>query len=379
MVHSISGVEVREKSIRITFTWDGKPCRETLKVNGEPMKPTQANIKHAHRMAAEVRAKIRMGTFVLAEYFPYSKDAGPALTVAAQLDHWLESQRIATSTRRAYESAIRFWVGQPIGAKILHRVVLSDIRGALASKPAASAKTISNYTSVLRAALELAKFDRLIEANPLNDLRLPKHQKPQPDPFSQEEMEAILTDMHSHYAPAVADLCEFKFWTGLRSSEAFGLRWPDVDLRTGVVMIQRGIVANEDVSRTKTSTGRIVKLNSRALATLKRQKTRTFLQNSYVWIDPRRGTEYRREQFFTRFYWLPTLKRLGMRHRPPYNTRHTYATLMLMSGMTPAFCAKQLGHSVQVFLSTYSRWLDGSADDAEMAKLETTMKMRSAA
>jgi integrase len=47
--------------------------------------------------------------------------------------------------------------------------------------------------------------------------------------------------------------------------------------------------------------------------------------------------------------------------------------------MTPAFCAKQLGHSVQVFLSTYSRWLDGSADDAEMAKLETTMKMRSAA
>ncbi|WP_235442714.1 hypothetical protein [Caballeronia mineralivorans] len=29
------------------------------------------------------------------------------------------------------------------------------------------------------------------------------------------------------------------------------------------------------------------------------------------------------------------------------------------SGMTPAFCAKQLGRSVEVFLRTYVKWLDG--------------------
>lgn len=30
--------------------------------------------------------------------------------------------------------------------------------------------------------------------------------------------------------------------------------------------------------------------------------------------------------------------------------------MMLMAGMRPAFAARQLGHSVEVFLRTYARW-----------------------
>jgi integrase len=67
------------------------------------------------------------------------------------------------------------------------------------------------------------------------------------------------------------------------------------------------------------------------------------------------------------------LKRLGIRYRRPYNMRHSYATAMLMAGMTPAFCAKQLGHSVEVFLTTYSRWIDGSQNDLEMGRLESAL------
>jgi len=74
-----------------------------------------------------------------------------------------------------------------------------------------------------------------------------------------------------------------------------------------------------------------------------------------------------------RWYWMPTLKRLGIRHRPPYNTRHTYATMMLMAGMGPAFCAKQLGHSVEVFLRTYSKWLEGEQDAIEMQRMEDAL------
>jgi integrase len=69
-------------------------------------------------------------------------------------------------------------------------------------------------------------------------------------------------------------------------------------------------------------------------------------------------------------YWRPALTRLGIRYRSPYETRHTYATMMLMAGMTPAFCAKQLGHSVEMFLRTYSKWIDGGRNDVEMGKLE---------
>ncbi|MDO8697365.1 MAG: hypothetical protein Q7J74_09680, partial [Pseudomonas sp.] len=52
--------------------------------------------------------------------------------------------------------------------------------------------------------------------------------------------------------------------------------------------------------------------------------------------------------------------------------RHTYATICLMAGMTPAFVAKQLGHSVQMLLDTYARWIDSDSDLLELEKLKTS-------
>ncbi|VXC37587.1 hypothetical protein PSEUDO8Z_100276 [Pseudomonas sp. 8Z] len=42
-----------------------------------------------------------------------------------------------------------------------------------------------------------------------------------------------------------------------------------------------------------------------------------------------------------------------------------------MSGLNPAFIAQQLGHSVQMLLSTYARWINSSSGWGELEKLET--------
>ena len=47
--------------------------------------------------------------------------------------------------------------------------------------------------------------------------------------------------------------------------------------------------------------------------------------------------------------------------------------MMLMAGMRPAYCAKQLGHSVEMFLRTYAKWLDGDHDALEMNRLEAAL------
>ena len=54
-----------------------------------------------------------------------------------------------------------------------------------------------------------------------------------------------------------------------------------------------------------------------------------------------------------------------------YDTRHTYATMCLMSGMNPAFIAAQLGHSIQILLSTYARWISSPNNWSELEKLNT--------
>jgi integrase len=45
----------------------------------------------------------------------------------------------------------------------------------------------------------------------------------------------------------------------------------------------------------------------------------------------------------------------------------------LEAGLTPAYCAKQLGHSVAMFLSVYADWVDQAATDREMARLEAVI------
>lgn len=89
-------------------------------------------------------------------------------------------------------------------------------------------------------------------------------------------------------------------------------------------------------------------------------------------FPPVKTHEFIQESSVTSKHFKQALRELGIRDRPQYNCRHTYATVCLMAGMNPAFIASQLGHSVQMLLSTYARWLDSSSDWSELAKLENS-------
>lgn len=376
-----SGVEVRDGSIRLNFTYEGQRYRKTLLVNDKPLQPTVANRKYAARLSEEIQDKIRLGVFVMSEYFPASGVVS-GLSVGSQLDTWLSAQRIENSTKAGYTSAIKFWKAAPyddaksgsMGDLPLRRLVPSHIKIAIASRPNLSGKTVNNYVSVLRDALELAVTDKVLRDNPASSIKRAKYQKPTPDPFSAEEREKIIAKMLERHPGQVANMVEFWFWTGMRTGEMFGLSWRHVDLASGTVLVAETVVRGEEKDSTKTDLARTVRLNSRALAALQRQRQHTQMaEDGRVFHDPRYGTGWYEERAFRRSYWEPVLKALGMRYRRPYNCRHTYATAMLMAGMTPAFCAKQLGHSVEMFLKTYAKWIDGDRDTAEMARLESAI------
>lgn len=337
-------------------------------LGGKPLPPTPANVKFAHRLALEIRERIRHGSFSMAEYFPASGQGG-GLTVASQLTTWLEAQRVQPSTRAGYSSAVAFWTSA-IGDKPLRALVRSEVLKVLANRCDLSGKTVNNYMSVLRQALELAVADKLLAENPTSEVERAKHQKEPPDPFAPCEVDAIVAALGQRHAGQVANMVEFWMWTGLRTSEIFALKWTNVDLRSGTVLINQAVVRGEHKDSTKTNVARTLRLNSRAKAALQRQRAFTQAAGAEVFQDPRYRTPWIDERAFRRSFWTPTLKLLGVRYRRPYNMRHTYSTAMLMAGMTPAFCARQLGHSVEMFLRTYTKWIDGQRDDSEMARLE---------
>jgi integrase len=348
-------------------------------VNGKPMLPTPANVKYANRLIIEICERIRTGTFSFVEYFPAS--GGPTtLTVESWLASWLGTQRVEDSTRRGYKTAIRFWneavcdeAQNRIGPKALKNLRLTHILTAIANRPELSGKTINNYLAVLRQAMALAETEKLISANISMEVPRARHQKPPPDPFARDEVERIIGETARAHAGSVHNMVEFWFWTGLRTSEILGLDWKNVDLASSTVLIANVLVDGKEKDRTKTSVARTVMLNSRALDAIRRQREVSLVIGGRVFHDPRYNEPWKNEDIFLRAYWSGILKRLGIRYRRPYNMRHSYATAMLMAGMTPAFCARQLGHSVEMFLSTYAKWLDGSQNDMEMARLEASL------
>ena len=365
------GVEIRPTSIRITFTHEGKAHKRTLKTAGRPIRPTPGNIKYAHRLAEEIRQKIRFGTFRSADYFPDAGTSGTATTTADRIDLWLRLQADkAPSTLKSYRIAADWWKAQ-IGPKPLAALVHSDILGALASQPTWSGKTRNNKVSVLRQALQLALRDGVIAADPIGELQAAGHQRPEPDPFTVAEVETIVAALRERYGDSMANYFGFKFYTGLRTSESLAVQWGAIDWHKQTMVVSEAIVLGEHLKRTKTKTVRTVQLNTRAMDFLRSQKAISFmLPEGWIFPDPKTQERWVDDWSPRRMYWKPILKTLGLRYRSPYQTRHTYATMLLMAGVTPAYAARQMGHSIQMFLSTYARWLDGGQNTIEMGKLE---------
>lgn len=52
------------------------------------------------------------------------------------------------------------------------------------------------------------------------------------------------------------------------------------------------------------------------------------------------------------------IKKAGVRYRNPYQTRHTYASMMLSAGENSLWVAKQMGHKdTEMIIKNYGRWI----------------------
>ena len=175
---------------------------------------------------------------------------------------------------------------------------------------------------------------------------------------------------------------EFALYTGMRPSEIAALRWEEVDKEKRLVNVCRIVADYKIEERTKTRNVRQVMLNSRALHALEQaeleaqqralQSRRKRAESPYV-FPPTKNFEFIQQSSVTDKHFQAALTELGIRARRQYNCRHTYATMCLMAGMNPAFIATQLGHSVQMLLSTYARWINSSTDWSELGKLENSL------
>ena len=373
-----TGVELVGQSIRIRFSWGKRRCCETL-----PFPQTQKGIAAAAGLRSQVKQLDKLGALTQEKYselFPNSRSAVthklPTFFNYAQ--DWLNSLQIVDGTRKNYLSALQiYWV--PHLAKMpLDKITPMLLRKIATETQWTSPSRRKGAVRLVTSILAQAVSDELIMRNPALSIPATRSVKRELDPFSREEADALIAKLYkstSGLQAIYAAFFEFSFYTGMRPGEAMALRWSEVDTSKRTARVCRIRIYGKIQERTKTKKSREVLLNDRALHAIEKARPLTEMRSDYVFAPEGSG---KKEELFIhsetgpKRYWLSAMRKLGFRHRRMYDTRHTYATMCLMSGMNPAFIAAQLGHSVQVLLSTYAKWISSPSDWAELEKLNLT-------
>ena len=144
-----------------------------------------------------------------------------------------------------------------------------------------------------------------------------------------------------------------------------------MDFLNGDLLIHESMVRGEYKDSTKTNTQRTINLDDRALAILKIQRKFTLMcgVDALIFENPTDERACNDERDFRRSYWTPTLRRIGVRYRRPYQLRHTNASMRLMSGQMDGYAADQMGHSIEMFSKIYARWIKGQHNTIERNKM----------
>ncbi len=360
------GIRERNGKIQIDFYWHGKRCRETLQLEANPK-----NFKYAAQLRAAILFDISQGIFDYNKYFPESKNIinykSSAKTTCADLfKHQLdlyerryENGNLTKSTIHNYRKEFRVYLMPSFGHIELSALTPQDIRRWLYGFNHAS-KTINNAVLCLRKSLKTAVDDGLIAESPLDkvdvagivkDVSTAKAESI--DPFNEAEKELIINTANGQ----IKNLIQFAFYSGLRTGELIALRWVDIDFKNNLIFVQRNIILNtEKQPKTKSGIRKVVML-PKAKEALQSQFGFTGQLNDFVFHNPNTNKRWL-DAGKIRRAWKVVLESAGVRYRYPYQTRHSYASMLLSNGENIAWIATQLGHiNTEMVIRNYGKFI----------------------
>ena len=280
----------------------------------------------------------------------------------AQVFMDIKRTEVKPSTLSKYQNIIDTKLLPVFKGRDIASIKPSDCRVWFAGFSDKSPKTLRDYASVLSGIFNEARYDEAIEKNPADLLRVPKLQKRSVKPFSLDEVQIILNavpDGNFKYYLYIA------FFTGMRSGEIVALKKRDIDFEKRMISVSRSR-GRFGESSPKTQNGiRLVPILDDLLPHLIELYEKH--SHEYLFIN-KFGEPYRHNETFYQKHWVPLLKRLNIPYRRLYNTRHTFATMMLANDYSkPHKLAEILGHGdSQMVYQVYAKYIDDDKFDFDM-------------
>ncbi|MEU9668643.1 tyrosine-type recombinase/integrase [Streptomyces bobili] len=320
------------------------------------------------------------------------RKAGRAWTVKTWLTHWIENiapLAVNENTMVGYGVAVRKHLIPALGAHRLDKLKPEHIEHFYGTMQANGrrAGTIHQIHRTFRTALNEAVRRGHLARNPVQLAKAPRLSEEEVEPYTVEEVQRLLRTADdrrnsARWAVALA--------LGLRQGEALGLKWSDVDLDRGVLMVRRsrrrpryahgcentcGRKAgycpqrqrtNPETADTKSRAGRrAVGLPAQLVDLLRTHQAKQQAERAAAgadWTDEGwlfatpngRGTSPRTDYDD----WKGLLDDAKVRDGRLHDARHTAATVLLILGVSERAVMGLMGWSTTAMAARYQHMVD---------------------
>ena len=299
------------------------------------------------------------------------KPVDKRLTTGAYLTSWLDDHaapKVRATTLASYRHMVDGYLIPAIGRIPLAELEPEHVQRMLAGLAAKgkrgtlSATTVRYAYSVLRIALGRALKLGKVHRNVATLIDPPAKSRKDLQPLSADQVRALMASLQPGVDEAgnvvrahrLGTLFLTAVATGLRQGELLALRWSDVDLDAGALVVrhtlQRG---TRELAEPKTDRARRAVPLPRAVAdALRQHRQQQRLERVATgrrWKDADHvfasavGTPLEPRNVLRAFH--AALVAAGMPHQPFHHLRHAYATLQIEAGEELANVSKLLGHA----------------------------------
>ena len=215
------------------------------------------------------------------------------------------------------------------------------------------AKTANNIMIPMKSVFDLAHTEGIIKENVMKKLKKLKEDEVPIDPFSLKEIQQILEKIDPWYR----SYAEVLFFTGMRAGEVNALTWKDYkeDMAIGPQLdINKTFVQGQDGPPKTPSSFRMIDCLPEVVRALNAQKKLTG-HCRHIFLT--RNGDRMTPDHFLKEVWKEALEKAGIEYRPPIQTRHTFATMMLSAGEEIGWVQNMLGHaSLEMINRRYYKW-----------------------
>ncbi len=339
--------------------------------------------REAERQLAETVASLNSGTFVPSKpttVTEYLRDEWLEATAPPQVGYetWDDRRRNLGHHVIPHLGDLRL---QDVNASHLTRLYAHLMKeGRVDGGGGLSPTTVRRIHAILRKAFNDAVRWGVLQSNPTEFADPPPARvvkaarRRSMRTWNRDELRAFLDGTREHPLHALWMLAAT---TGMRRSELLGLRWPNLDLDAGTVLVRNTVVLEEDGyeladAQKSTRSGRTIHLDHRTVARLREHRAELeaiaeatgpdWNHHDLVFPTPE-GTWWNPPAVSLAF--RRAVRSLGLRAVRFHDVRHSHASLLLRAGVNPKVVSERLGHSSVAFtLDSYAHVMPGMQPEA---------------